>query len=61
MACGGDVCSHAASPPACVLANTGDPGWCSSSSDCWCMAQGAMCDTASHHCSTTSPDGYDGG
>src|SRR5262249_29026364 len=30
MACGGDVCSHAASPPACVLANTGDPGWCSS-------------------------------
>jgi streptogramin lyase len=61
MGCGGDVCSHAASAPACVLANTGDPGWCTSSSDCWCMSQGATCDTTSHHCSTTSPDGFDGG
>jgi streptogramin lyase len=61
MACGGDVCSHATSPPACVLANTGDPGWCNSSSDCWCMSTGATCNTASHHCSTTSLDGYDGG
>jgi streptogramin lyase len=58
MACGGDVCSHAVSPPACVLANTGDPGWCTSSSDCWCMSQGATCDTTSHHCSTTGADGY---
>jgi streptogramin lyase len=61
MACGGDVCSWAVSPHVCVLANTGDPGWCSSSSDCWCMSQGATCDGTSHHCSTTGYDAVDGG
>jgi virginiamycin B lyase len=61
MACGGDVCSHAGATPACVLSNTGDPGWCTASSDCWCMSTGATCDATSHHCSTTSQDGYDGG
>jgi len=55
MGCGGDVCSHAGAMPACVLANTGDPGWCSQTSDCWCNAQGATCDTTSHHCSVTQP------
>jgi streptogramin lyase len=57
--CGGDVCNRAATPPACVLANTGDPGWCTASSDCWCKSQGATCDTTSHHCSTTGFDGAD--
>jgi virginiamycin B lyase len=56
MGCGGDVCSHAATTPACVLADTGDPGWCTTSSDCWCAPQGATCDTSSHHCSTTGVD-----
>jgi hypothetical protein len=61
--CGGDVCSYATSTPQCVLSNTGDPGWCGSDSDCWCNAppQKATCDTTSHHCSTTTVDGYDGG
>ena len=61
MGCGGDVCSHILSPSACVLANTGDPGWCTASSDCWCMSEGATCDTTTHHCSTTGYDGLDGG
>jgi streptogramin lyase len=61
MGCGGDVCSHLASPPTCVLANTADPGWCTANSDCWCASEGATCDTTSHHCSTTGYDGLDGG
>jgi streptogramin lyase len=55
MGCGGDVCSHTDAMPACVLANSGDPGWCTQTSDCWCKAQGATCDANSHHCSVTVP------
>jgi streptogramin lyase len=51
QACGGDVCSHSTTPGTCVLAVTADPGYCNASSDCWCAAQGAMCDATSHHCS----------
>lgn len=53
-ACGGDVCSHKGATPMCVMAVTGDPGYCTAPSDCWCEPQ-ATCDTASHHCSTTTP------
>jgi streptogramin lyase len=60
MGCGGDVCGHATTTPQCVLANTGDPGWCTSRSDCWCAPQGATCDTTTHHCSTTGFDGVGG-
>jgi len=35
MGCGGDVCSHAATLSTCVLSNAGDPGWCTTSADCW--------------------------
>jgi hypothetical protein len=52
-ACGGDVCSHAAMPATCVLVSTGDPGWCTANTDCWCMAAGATCDMTAHHCSVT--------
>jgi virginiamycin B lyase len=53
-ACGGDVCSHAMATPTCALSVDGDPGWCNTAADCWCMAKGANCDAATHHCSITS-------
>jgi streptogramin lyase len=52
-ACGGDVCSYAAATHVCVLAVSGDPGWCGADADCWCKGQGATCNTTTHHCSTT--------
>jgi streptogramin lyase len=52
-ACGGDVCSWATSSHVCVLAVSGDPGWCTATADCWCMGSGATCDMTSHHCSQT--------
>jgi len=50
--CGGDVCSHATTPPSCVLAISGDPGWCTVATDCWCTTKGATCNTM-NHCSVT--------
>jgi streptogramin lyase len=52
-ACGGDVCSYKGTPHVCALANTGDPGYCNATADCWCTGEGATCDTAAHHCSAT--------
>jgi streptogramin lyase len=52
-ACGGDVCSYKATPHVCVLANSGDPGWCTAAADCWCAGAGATCDATTHHCSRT--------
>jgi hypothetical protein len=64
--CGGDVCSWCATAGpgctstgkavACVAASTGDPGWCSTSAECWCSKEGAKCDTKTHHCSFTQAD-----
>jgi len=64
--CGGDVCSWCATAGpgctstgkavACVAANTGDPGWCSTSAECWCSKEDAKCDTKTHHCSFTQAD-----
>jgi len=54
-ACGGDICSHKTNPPSCVLAISGDPGWCTANADCWCSMKGAMCDATTHACSLTSP------
>jgi hypothetical protein len=51
--CGGDVCSYKAMPHVCVLAVSGDPGYCNANTDCWCAGAGATCDTAAHHCSAT--------
>ena len=56
-ACGGDVCSYAGANHVCVLAESGDPGWCGAAADCWCMSMGATCDATSHHCSITSSTG----
>jgi streptogramin lyase len=53
QACGGDVCSWKVMPQQCVLANTGDPGWCTADTSCWCKGQGATCDMTTHHCSIT--------
>jgi streptogramin lyase len=53
-ACGGDVCSHKTATPSCVLSISGDPGWCMTAADCWCMTKGATCDAATHHCSVAS-------
>jgi streptogramin lyase len=55
QACGGDVCSHSGASPSCTFAVTADPGYCNVTSDCWCAFQGATCDGATHHCSTTTP------
>jgi streptogramin lyase len=52
-ACGGDVCSYKVTPHVCVLANTGDPGYCSANAQCWCAGEGAMCNSANHACSFT--------
>jgi len=52
-ACGGDVCSYTVTPHVCVLAVSGDPGWCGADADCWCKPSGATCNTTSHHCSST--------
>jgi streptogramin lyase len=51
--CGGDVCSHTTTSGTCMFAVTGDLGYCNATTDCWCAAQGATCNTASHHCSFT--------
>jgi streptogramin lyase len=64
-ACGGDVCSWMMTPHVCVLAVTGDPGWCTANTSCWCGGQGATCNMTSHHCSFTqygvsALDGSDG-
>jgi streptogramin lyase len=53
-ACGGDLCSHKAATPVCVLSISGDPGWCNTAADCWCAAKNATCDAATHSCSVTS-------
>jgi len=50
-ACGGDVCSYKTTPHTCVLSTVGDPGWCTTTADCWCAFQGATCDTTTNHCS----------
>jgi streptogramin lyase len=52
-ACGGDVCSFKVTPHVCVLATSGDPGWCSADTKCWCNSEGATCDMTSHACSST--------
>jgi hypothetical protein len=52
-ACGGDVCSYKVTPHVCVLADTGDPGYCTSTPQCWCASQGATCDATKHACSST--------
>jgi len=52
-ACGGDVCSYKGATHVCVLANTGDPGYCNADGDCWCAGEGATCDTTAHRCSFT--------
>lgn len=52
-ACGGDVCSYKVTPHVCVLANSGDPGYCTSNTQCWCASQAATCDTTKHACSAT--------
>jgi streptogramin lyase len=52
-ACGGDICSWKAMPHVCVIAVSGDPGYCSVNADCWCAAEGATCDAAAHRCSIT--------
>jgi streptogramin lyase len=52
-ACGGDVCSYKMTPHVCVLANSGDSGYCSSNAQCWCGSEGATCDTTKHACSQT--------
>jgi streptogramin lyase len=52
-ACGGDVCSYASATHVCVLAVSGDPGWCAADADCWCKGQGATCSATTHHCSST--------
>jgi streptogramin lyase len=56
-ACGGDVCSCRVMPHVCVLAVSGDPGWCTDDSRCWCATEGATCDTTSDACSFTTHDG----
>jgi streptogramin lyase len=53
-ACGGDVCSYKTTPHTCVLATIGDPGWCTTTADCWCTVEGATCDMTSHRCSIVS-------
>ena len=53
--CGGMVCQWGAAHT-CVAAGTdpqGSDGWCSLDSHCKCMAQGATCNTAVHHCTFT--------
>jgi streptogramin lyase len=50
-ACGGDVCSWKVTPHVCVLASSGDPGYCTATTKCWCMGEGATCDTGAHRCS----------
>jgi streptogramin lyase len=55
-ACGGDVCSYKVTPHVCVLATSGDPGWCSADAKCWCMSEGATCNMTSHACSATLHD-----
>jgi streptogramin lyase len=55
-ACGGDVCSFKVTPHVCVLATSGDPGWCSADNKCWCMSEGATCNMTSHACSSTLHD-----
>jgi len=52
-ACGGDVCSYKTTTPSCVLAASGDPGYCTSAADCWCAS--ATCNATTHHCSVTTP------
>jgi hypothetical protein len=56
-ACGGDICSWKAMPHVCVIAVSGDPGYCSVNADCWCAAEGATCDTVAHRCSITMHGG----
>ncbi|HEV8245798.1 MAG TPA: hypothetical protein VGP93_08515 [Polyangiaceae bacterium] len=58
-ACGGDVCQwDAAGNQTCVAAGTdtqGMDGWCTTSADCKCMAEGATC--KSLHCTMTVAGG----
>ncbi len=54
QACGGDVCSHQAASPTCVLSISADPGYCTVTADCWCTAEGATCNAATHRCSIVS-------
>jgi len=56
-ACGGDVCSWKVTPHVCVLANSGDPGWCTGDAKCWCAGEGATCDMSTHACSATVHSG----
>lgn len=54
--CGGMVCQWSASGHNCVPAGTdaqGTDGWCTSDTDCKCMAQGAACMATKPHCSFT--------
>jgi streptogramin lyase len=53
-ACGGDVCSYAGATHLCVLAESGDPGWCAADADCWCKSMGATCNATTHHCTLTA-------
>jgi MYXO-CTERM domain-containing protein len=58
--CGGQVCQWPAHR--CVNAGTdpsGSDGWCNTDADCKCASQGATCNTATFHCSTTLPTGTD--
>jgi streptogramin lyase len=57
-ACGGDVCSWKVTPHVCVPANIMDPGWCTTAAKCWCMGEGATCDSTTHHCSFTTYGGF---
>jgi streptogramin lyase len=56
-ACGGDVCNVKVTPHICVLAVEGNLGQCSDDSKCWCVGEGATCNTTSHACSFTTHDG----
>ena len=37
-----------------VLSISGDHGYCNVTSDCWCTAEGATCNAATHRCSIVS-------
>jgi MYXO-CTERM domain-containing protein len=55
-ACGTDVCSWVSTTHTCVP-SSGDPGWCTTDTDCKCHSEGATCMAA--HC--TIVKGADGG
>lgn len=59
-ACGGQVCRWHLDSQLCVAAGT-DPqsedGWCNKDDECKCHGQGATCNTATFHCTFTTPAG----